>query len=344
MSTSDFKLALLLPGRYEDGMSKDNCRLTKLFVELEKHSVPAELVLYSSDLIDELEQKLLQFNLVMVWVNPIHEGQDRSRLDDLLRRVANQGVIVSTHPDIILKMGTKDVLYQTKDMDWGTDVQIYKNFEEFRETFPTNLQKGSRVLKQYRGNGGNGVWRVEFIDETFDGKPRVFVLHAKRGSMGEEMLLDQFIDKMKMYFEGSGHLLDQEYLRRLPEGMIRCYFSVNKLVGFGHQYVTALVKPDGDEPLIPPPRYYYSKEKAEFQDIRELMESKLIKAMQDTLDIATESLPLLWDADFLFGEKDKDGHDTFKLCEINVSSVYPYPDQANPDLIEAIKKRMGLEN
>jgi len=39
-------------------------------------------------------------------------------------------------------------------------------------------------------------------------------------------------------------------------------------------------------------------------------------------------LPILWDADFLYGEKDADGADTFVLCEINVSSVYPFPDDA----------------
>ena len=39
-------------------------------------------------------------------------------------------------------------------------------------------------------------------------------------------------------------------------------------------------------------------------------------------------LPILWDADFLYGQKDADGADTYILCEINVSSVYPFPDDA----------------
>ena len=30
----------------------------------------------------------------------------------------------------------------------------------------------------------------------------------------------------------------------------------------------------------------------------------------------------------LYGEKEADGADTYILCEINVSSVYPFPDDA----------------
>lgn len=30
----------------------------------------------------------------------------------------------------------------------------------------------------------------------------------------------------------------------------------------------------------------------------------------------------------MYGEKDGDGADTYVLCETNVSSVYPFPDDA----------------
>jgi hypothetical protein len=30
----------------------------------------------------------------------------------------------------------------------------------------------------------------------------------------------------------------------------------------------------------------------------------------------------------MYGEKDANGADTYVLCEINVSSVYPFPDDA----------------
>ena len=46
------------------------------------------------------------------------------------------------------------------------------------------------------------------------------------------------------------------------------------------------------------------------------------------LDIDTAMLPVIWDCDFLLGPKDVEGRDTYVLCEINVSSVSPFPDSA----------------
>ena len=50
--------------------------------------------------------------------------------------------------------------------------------------------------------------------------------------------------------------------------------------------------------------------------------------MMQLLDLDTESLPIIWDADFLYGPRDAAGQDTYVLCEINVSSVFPFPEQA----------------
>jgi hypothetical protein len=58
---------------------------------------------------------------VLVWVDPISDGQNRTKLDAMLRDVASTGVWVSTHPDVILKMGVKAVLYRTKDLGWSED-------------------------------------------------------------------------------------------------------------------------------------------------------------------------------------------------------------------------------
>ena len=50
--------------------------------------------------------------------------------------------------------------------------------------------------------------------------------------------------------------------------------------------------------------------------------------MQRLLDVDTDQLPILWDCDFLLGPKRDSGEDTYVLCEINVSSVSPFPDSA----------------
>jgi hypothetical protein len=57
--------------------------------------------------------------------------------------------------------------------------------------------------------------------------------------------------------------------------------------------------------------------------------------MKRLLGLDTHSLPVLWDADFLFGPKDASGADTFVLCEINISAVWPFPTQASRHIAEA---------
>ena len=46
------------------------------------------------------------------------------------------------------------------------------------------------------------------------------------------------------------------------------------------------------------------------------------------LGIDRNSLPIIWDADFLYGPRNEAGEDTYVLCEINVSSVFAIPDDA----------------
>jgi hypothetical protein len=58
------------------------------------------------------------------------------------------------------------------------------------------------------------------------------------------------------------------------------------------------------------------------------------------LKIETESLPILSDCNFLLGPQDKNAEDTYVLCEINVSSVAPYPESAVPYVIDAAVARV----
>jgi hypothetical protein len=162
----------------------------------------------------------------------------------------------------------------------------------------------------------------------------VRVLHAERGGVPEELSLSAFIDRCRSYFAGEGRIIDQAFQSRLPEGMIRCYLSRGEVAGFGHQLIKALVAPPaGLEP--PGPRIMHPADAPSFKDLRDRMETEWVPAMQRLLDIPTERLPALWDADFLYGPKAADGRDTYVLCEINVSSVAPYPDSAAPKVAEA---------
>jgi hypothetical protein len=69
---------------------------------------------------------------VLVWVNPITDGRDRSVLDGLLREASAAGVWVSAHPDVIDVLGTKEVLYRTRGLGCGSDVRLYDDVVAFR--------------------------------------------------------------------------------------------------------------------------------------------------------------------------------------------------------------------
>jgi len=46
--------------------------------------------------------------------------------------------------------------------------------------------------------------------------------------------------RCETYFAAEGCIVDQPFQPRLPDGMIRCYMTSDKVVGFGHQLVKAL--------------------------------------------------------------------------------------------------------
>jgi len=50
--------------------------------------------------------------------------------------------------------------------------------------------------------------------------------------------------------------------------------------------------------------------------------------MMQVLGLDAGSLPIIWDADFLYGPRDAAGEDTYVLCEINVSSCFAIPAEA----------------
>jgi hypothetical protein len=131
-------------------------------------------------------------------------------------------------------------------------------------------------------------------------------------------------------------MIDQPFQPRLADGMIRCYMVRDEVVGFGHQLIKALMpSPSGIEPAQPGPRIMSGASEPAFQALRRKMESDWTPAMMRLLDIDPPSLPIVWDADFLYGPKTESGEDTYVLCEINVSAVFPFPEQATAKIAQA---------
>jgi hypothetical protein len=330
-----YRIAVLWRGDREGrrAATPQNNRFHRVFEELAALGIDAEPAVYADDIAEEVREQLLAVDGVLVWVDPIHGGKTRRVLDTMLRDVASRGPWISAHPDMILKMGVKEVLHRTKHLGWGTDTQLYRTPAEFGDAFPSRLQSaGPRVLKQNRGNGGQGVWKVELVSEPAGEESVVRVLQARRGSVLEEMPLREFMTRCEPYLASDGCIVDQPFQPRLPDGMIRCYMGADKVVGFGHQFIKALIPPPPEGPdspaAQPGPRIMHGANAEPFQVLRAKMEAEWTPQMMLVLGINPGSLPIIWDADFLYGPRTASGEDSYVLCEINVSSVFAIPDQA----------------
>jgi hypothetical protein len=320
--------------------------LGPLFDAFSESGVSAQRVVYSDDAADDVRNGLLGLDGVLVWVNPIQDGATRARLDAVLRDVADQGVWVSAHPDVILKMGTKEVLFHTRSLGWGTDTDLYSSLPELRERMPVRLQQSGRlVLKQARGTGGNGVWRIDLLDDgSSEANARVRVQQAQPvDSPPEVATLAAFIERCGQYFAWSGSMVAQPFQSRLADGMIRCYFVHDVVVGFCHQYPRGLLdaSPQAQQVGPPPPRPpMEDPDTPRYQALRTMAENDWVPQMKQLLELDTYSLPVIWDADFLYGPRDATGADTYVLCEINISAVWPFPTQASRKIAEATIARI----
>ena len=277
--------------------------------------------------------RLMQADGVMVWINPLQDGQDRNIVDALLREVAAAGVWVSAHPDTILRMGTKEVLYLTRKLGWGADTDLYHSFDDFSLRFPVRLSvAGARVLKPLRGNDGQGVLKVEALDGN------TIIVQAAANDESETLPLPAFLERMRRSFDSSPRLVDQPFQRNVSAGMVRCYMSHNRVVGFSEQSP----RRDRDAFGMKSAKTMHGQDAAPFQDLRHSMEQDWTPGMQRLLGLETHALPALWDADFLYRAPDDAAPSRFVLCEINVSSVSPFPEAAVPAIAATVAGELQI--
>ena len=295
---------------------------------------------------------------VLVWADPLSDDGDRHRLDQVLRDVAATGVWVSAHPDTVDRMGTKEVLVATREMSWGSDVHAYRSVEQFHAEFPSRLgADGVRVVKASRGNGGRTVWKVRLPGGPSVTAPSpsdtVIVQHARiRDGSSLTMSLARLMDTCAAEFGtwgGAGGLVDQEFIGGVTRGIIRCYLVGGQVVGFARQYPKGAV-PDGplrvvigrgpsaqDVMGLPSPKTMYASVELALAGLRQRLETHWVPGILSMVGLGVGDLPALWDIDLLISdtfEADGVGEPRFVLCEINASSVIPFPPEA-PDRVAA---------
>lgn len=321
----------------------ETSKVPTVFPALELAGMVGVPVVYHDDFRDEVREQLLGMDAALVWVNPIEAGCDRTHLDALLGEVAQAGVFVSTRPDVILKIGTKQVLVETLDFSWSAPgTRALASPAALRDALVSCHAAGeTRVLKQYRGHSGQGIWKIEPDGATVEeAAVRLFrVREAPRGSPEEVLALDALVARCSRYLEDAGRMIDQPWQARLPEGMIRCYLVHDRVEGFGHQAVNALCPAPAGMPrdAFPAPtrRNYFPPDKAEFQALKRQLETEWVPQIKARFGMSAGDLPVLWDCDFMLGPPAPGGEDTYVLCEINVSSVSPFPESVLEPLSRA---------
>ena len=139
-------------------------------------------------------------------------------------------------------------------------------------------------------------------------------------------------------------LIEQEWNVNHANGMVRCYLCGNRVAGFGYQEVNALyeVSQNGRSRILPPgKRFYFTEKCGLFRDLKEIMEKEWVPQLQKCQSIPTNMLPVIWDADFFINDP---VHPTpagkYSLCEINVSSVSPFPPSAIPLMVAETLSRI----
>lgn len=288
---------------------------------------------------EQIKTELMKFDAVQVWVNPIVKGYDRRYLDLLLSDISKNGVYVSTHLEIISKIGTKEVLYSTRNMDWGGDTELYTDYSDFEKRFLKSMDStGVRILKKQRGSSGDGIYKIQLADNG-----NIYVVSA---SSKEERILPavDFYMEFQEYFENGGLLINQKWSQGIINGMVRCYLTGSKVSGFGYQESVALC-PYTNEPdsaLRPTSkRFYFSEYCGLFQDLREIMESKWVPQIQEIHSISEEMMPLLWDIDLFINDVNtRQIEEKYTLCEINVSCISPFPPSCIPHILNRLNMKL----
>ena len=159
----------------------------------------------------------------------------------------------------------------------------------------------------------------------------------------EVLSLDAFERRCEPYFVGGRTLIDQPFIADVVHGMIRAYLVQNTVVGYARQRPDPTVSTADDASGrilgMPSAKTMLRADEAAFSSLRRRLETEWIPDLCDLVGLSVSQLPLLWDADFLTRPPIDTAEPSYVLCEINVSSVLPFPPDAPAALAAAVARR-----
>lgn len=239
-----------------------------------------------------------------------------------LKALSDSGVIIHTHPDVMINLDFKDILSKLKDSKLGDkESYFYHKFSDFASKFPSDLKKyGIRVLKTNYGSTGEGVYLVRLQD---DGS-----IISTEAVNNEKFYYDdihEFVSKFEKnfdedseyaeYFQGKTGFVGCRYLERISEGEIRILLVNDKAISVVHK------KPQEggfSATLFSGAKYKYESPKEEkYKDVIALT----LEGLNDLRPyLQGQNFPLLWTMDYIL-DYNEDGSDKYILSEINCSCV-----------------------
>lgn len=304
-------------GKY--GFRKDS---KPIIDSLKKRGWTAEIVFYT----DENRGEIYRYTIdkADAYISRVNPGNltDETGYFQMLRELVTNGVEGLPHPDAMIAYGAKNSVEKLKGSAIvPSDVYTYYDFDQLKENFPKTLKNGVRVIKQNRGSTGEGIWKVEVLNQQKykDQIPLdapLKLVEAKDNHV-EEKTLQEFMEFCIQYLEGdNGMLLDMPFLERIVEGEIRVLMLREKVVNIVHK------KPVEQEDafsatLFSGAKYRYDKPE-QWPDLVNSVTASL-PTIQSRL--GNYDLPLIWTADFILDTDKQTGNDKYVLGEINASCV-----------------------
>ncbi len=309
--------------KWIDGHRRDTMPIVNAIKE---KGYGAEVIYYRDEWFDDVFNYVLEnADAVVSRINPGNLPNGEARLFELLRQLHDSNVIVFTHPNTMMRFGAKDALAKLADTELvPDDTYAYYTYEEFKKNFPKSISYGTRVLKQNRGSTGQGIWRVEIIDnkvnyEPGDTLPLDTVIKCTEAvdNHVEYNTLGKFIKFCKRYIEGdNGMLVDMRFMPRIVEGEIRILMVADKPIFVVHK--KPVQQKDAFSATIASGAKYTYYKPEEYQELVDKFVNS-IPMISDKLG-KIKNTPIIWTADFML-DYDKDGNDTFVLGEMNCSCV-----------------------
>lgn len=282
---------------------------------------------------------------IIVRINPgTLSPSSQRKCDEILRELSATGITILSHPDVASNLGAKDSLVKIKHLKCGLqDTEVYYTPDSFREGFRRSIAFQPRVIKQNRGSQGEGIWIVKLKDEdtycdTYGERlvslDTELVLMEAFDNHIEEHTVGEFIEfciqgrtsenpewtttSGGKYFDGGlaagAMVVDQRFLPRIVEGEVRCLMVGSDLVEIVHKKP----KEGGLSATLQSGATYtkYSPDDTKFTTLVKNFKDD-IPYIMESFGMSDQPLPLLWTADYIYGESDDDLY----VGEINCSCV-----------------------